>query len=457
MSTKEPGAIAGGTSKKITIISIVILILSGVLIFAFIKFFEKEQPQIELTDDISVIGGDATISFLVRDRKSGLREIKAELVQGEKRITISERSFMRPNLLGGQGVKEVEEKIPVDTRALGFQDGPATLEISARDFSWSNWQAGNTAAAEFSLTIDTKPPVVTIIYAPRYISPGGSGIIIYRLGEEAEKHGAVINGRFYPGFPATQPADGRFVSYIGLPHDLKTFAESNLIAVDKAGNRGQTPFGMMLKTARFRDDQIYISDNFLNMKLPEFRQYYPELTGTPVEQYLYINNKVREMNNEIIVEACRSPQPNQLWHDRFLRLAGSAKRAGYGDHRTYFYQNKKIDEQFHLGIDLAATSRVPVEAANRGVVVFADYLGIYGNTVILDHGQGVFSLYAHLSQLDAAVGDMVEKGGRIALSGRTGMAGGDHLHFSMLVNGVFVNPLEWWDSQWLKINITDRL
>ena len=132
-------------------------------------------------------------------------------------------------------------------------------------------------------------------------------------------------------------------------------------------------------------------------------------------------------------------------------------RAGYADHRTYLYNNEKIDEQIHLGVDIASLEHANVGAANRGLVVFAEYLGIYGNTVILDHGQGIFSLYSHLSQIDVAVGTMVEKDTVLGLTGTTGMAGGDHLHFSMLVNGIFVDPIEWWDEEWVKLHMLSVL
>ena len=135
-----------------------------------------------------------------------------------------------------------------------------------------------------------------------------------------------------------------------------------------------------------------------------------------------------------------------------------AHEAGKGKSTLYYYyKNKEIDKQVHLGIDLASTKRAEVHAANSGTVVFADYLGIYGNTVILDHGQGIFSLYSHLSEIDSTVGELKEKGTVIGLSGATGMAGGDHLHFSMIINGIFVTPLEWWDQQWLRLNIDDIL
>jgi murein DD-endopeptidase MepM/ murein hydrolase activator NlpD len=116
-----------------------------------------------------------------------------------------------------------------------------------------------------------------------------------------------------------------------------------------------------------------------------------------------------------------------------------------------------VDKQVHLGIDIASTERDKVGAANRGKVVFADYLGIYGNMVILDHGLGVFSLYSHLSSIEAAKGAILEKGGVLGITGTTGMAGGDHLHFSMLVNGILVNPIEWWDDSWVELHILNFL
>jgi len=111
----------------------------------------------------------------------------------------------------------------------------------------------------------------------------------------------------------------------------------------------------------------------------------------------------------------------------------------------------------HLGIDLASTRKADVKAAAKGIVIFTDYLGIYGNMVMIDHGQGVFSLYSHLSQINVSPDDNVDKMSVIGLTGTTGMAGGDHLHFSVLVNGVFVTPKEWWDQHWIDVTIEDPL
>jgi murein DD-endopeptidase MepM/ murein hydrolase activator NlpD len=90
-------------------------------------------------------------------------------------------------------------------------------------------------------------------------------------------------------------------------------------------------------------------------------------------------------------------------------------------------------------------------------VIYADRLGIYGFTVVLDHGQGLSSVYGHLSRIDVTLGQEVKKGEPLGLTGQTGLAGGDHLHFSIMVNGVYVNPIEWWDPNWIEDNIHKKL
>ena len=145
------------------------------------------------------------------------------------------------------------------------------------------------------------------------------------------------------------------------------------------------------------------------------------------------------------------------WKGAFLRLPKSANRARFADHRIYRYNGREVDEQDHLGVDLASVAHSPVPAANEGKIVFAGRIGIYGNTIIIDHGFGIFSMYAHLNRMDVQTGQMVEKGTIMGRTGMSGLAGGDHLHFSMLVHHTFVNPVEWWDPMWIKNNITSKI
>ena len=438
------------------------LILGGVVLLALAlaAFFwlvgEMEKPQVVLAGDSSHLGLTRQISLVASDAKSGLRSIEVTLVQEGKKAQLLERTYPRAGYLSGAGPKKIEETLEITAKALGFKDGAGELVVRVADFSWWNWLRGNITVQTSAVTIDTKPPVISIMESPQYIKGGGAGVVVYRVGEPAGRHGVLVNETFYPGFPLPKRGEGIYGACMGLPHDIAVLEKSFVVAADQAGNEAKAPFTMNLHARKIVSDKITVSDAFLSAKLPEFATYYPELSGTPVEQYIKVNNDIRLANYKKIQEICAKFQPERLWDGRFGRMEGSP-RAGYADHRTYLYNNEKIDEQVHLGVDIASLEHAEVGAANRGLVVFAEYLGIYGNTVILDHGQGIFSLYSHLSQIDVPVGTMVEKGSVVGLTGTTGMAGGDHLHFSMLVNGIFVDPIEWWDEEWVKLHLLSVL
>ena len=414
------------------------------LALALVAFFwlvgEMEKPQVVINGESSHLGLSKQIALVASDAKSGLSSIEVALIQEGKKAVLLEKTYPRAGYLSGGGPQKIEETIEITAKGLGFKDGAAELVVKAVDFSLWNWFRGNVTVQSLAVIIDTKPPVISVMESPKYIKGGGAGVVVYRVSEPAGRHGVLINDIFYPGFPMPKRGEGIYGACMGLPHDIAVLEKAFVVAADQAGNEAKSPFTMDLHVRKIVSDKITVSDAFLSAKLPEFATYYPELSGTPVEQYIKVNNDIRQANYKKIQEVCAKFQPERLWDGRFGRMEGSP-RAGYADHRTYLYNNEKIDEQIHLGVDIASLEHANVGAANRGLVVFAEYLGIYGNTVILDHGQGIFSLYSHLSQIDVAVGTMVEKDTVLGLTGTTGMAGGDHLHFSMLVNGIFVDPL----------------
>jgi murein DD-endopeptidase MepM/ murein hydrolase activator NlpD len=200
-----------------------------------------------------------------------------------------------------------------------------------------------------------------------------------------------------------------------------------------------------------------ISDAFLGNILPYFSDYNFDPKDSNIEKYIKINNDLRKKDDEFIYKLTEKPAQERYWEGPWISLKNGATMARYADHRTYYYKGERIDEQYHLGIDLASLANSPVEAGNSGKVIFAGKNGIYGLMVVIDHGQGIASLYGHLSEIKVAVGDVVKKGDIIGITGQTGLAGGDHLHFSMLIHGVFVNPLEWLDEHWIEDNITKKL
>lgn len=434
--------------KVIPVLVVVLALAAGIIVY------ETEKPTVTVLDQVANLGLQGEFRFTVADAKSGIQSVEVELVQGDKKATLYSKTFPRGGYLFHAGPAQLEEKVAVDSKALGFVDGSLELVITARDFSFWSWMRGNETRITTAVQLDTQPPVVSVMESPTIIQPGGAGVVVYRLSEEVARHGVMINGAFHPGYPLPKKGAGVFAAFIALPFDLERVDEAVVLAADQAGNEGRAGVSLPLKPTKFRmGRQINIPDSFLALKLPEFSAHYPEIAGTPVEQYVYVNSVIRQKNNAEIKAVCQKTSPERLWEGRFQRMERGSPEAGFADHRTYLYQGQEIDHQVHLGIDLASTQHSEVAAANRGRVAFAGYLGLYGNAVIIDHGQGVFSLYGHLSEITVALDAMLDKGAIIGRTGSTGMAGGDHLHFSMLVNGIFVTPVEWWDSHWLQDNI----
>jgi murein DD-endopeptidase MepM/ murein hydrolase activator NlpD len=267
-----------------------------------------------------------------------------------------------------------------------------------------------------------------------------------------------VGDDFYPGYGGAFKEPLTRIAFIGLNHQQGKGTKLAVTATDHAGNQGRIGLSSHIKAKKFKRDTISLSDRFLNWKMPEFASQVESASGAPmINAFLNINRDLRRKNYEEIVKVTSQSEEEMLWQGAFMRLPKSANRAGYADFRKYLYKNKTIDEQTHLGIDLASLKNSPVPAANNGKVVHADNIGIYGRTIIIDHGFGLFSLYAHLSNIDVSVGQVVEKSDIIGNTGTTGLAGGDHLHFSMLVQHTFVNPIEWWDPHWIQDNILSKI
>lgn len=437
----------------LTILTLVALI-AGIVVF--LLFFEGEQPTISLENTGNHLGKKGVVALKVSDGKSGLRDLRVVAVQGGIRKDLYTATFPRASSTGQIGPKEITETITFETKQQGLTDGPLTLEVTAHDYSLRGWFAGNMAMIERQMSVDTAPPPLSILQSEKYISPGGAGIVIYRLGEENCESGVTVNGRFHPGFVVGDGRKDVYIAYFALPHDAERIDKTVVSAVDPAGNVTQAAFTTVFKGVAKKTDTIAIGESFLAAKIPEFQQHYPEMKGELIEQYLYTNTTVRDQNNKQISELCGNPWPQRLWQGAFARMPGSPK-AGFADHRSYTHNGTVIDHQVHLGVDIASTSRAEVRAANHGKVIYADYLGIYGNMVLLDHGQGVFSLYSHLSEIKVEIGAMVDNKTVLGLTGASGMAGGDHLHFSMLVNGIFTMPKEWWDPHWISVTIEGPL
>ncbi len=432
---------------------LVLLVIVPVIIL-LIKRMEGTPPVLDLKLDSPSLGASQTLSIDISDSKSGLRQVWAAILKDGKETVLLDKSFPGANILMGGAIREQTVEFQVEPKALGLKDGKAILRILARDYSWRRWGKGNQQYEEHDVFIDTHAPTIDVISPALYISQGGSGVVIYQLSEDCPTSGVTVGEDFYPGFGGHFKDSQTRMAFIALNYKQGRGTQMAVTATDYAGNQGRVGLSRHIKAKQFRQDTIPINDSFLSWKMPEFADQVDSAPNTPmIDTFLKVNSDLRRRNYEQIVKATADSEGKMLWKGDFLRLPRAANRAGYADHRKYTYKGKAIDKQTHLGMDLASLENSPVPAANSGKIAFAGPIGIYGRTVIIDHGLGLFSLYAHLSKIDATAGQMVEKGDQIGLTGKTGLAGGDHLHFSVLVHHTFVNPIEWWDPKWIQDNI----
>ncbi len=341
----------------------------------------------------------------------------------------------------------MEKTLSLRPLPQGLKEGEARIRVLARDHSWNR---GNPVVLERIVLIDTRPPSVSVLGAQHYVNQGGVGLITYQTSEETPLCGVKVKDSFFPGYPAGK---NRHLNYFALPIDAASDIPVSAVAEDEAGNRGTATVRPIVKARKFKKDKIQVSETFLKNVMPYFMERDQNLKGSLLEVFLVVNRKMREEDHRKIREICQKSAPQVLWSGTFLRLPNSKPMASFGEDRTYWHNGQEIDRQTHLGVDLASLAQSPVPSANSGKVVFAGPLGIYGESVIVDHGCSLFSMYSHLSRIETEVNKEVKKGDSLGRTGATGLAGGDHLHFSMLVNGVFVNPVEWWDDHWIKDNI----
>ncbi len=443
---------------KLRLLTILCLLIIIPVVWTLVLKMEGEKPILEDGLESPFIGQKKQITIKASDEKSGIRKIWVGLIKDGKEYTVFEKTFSALGWLEGGREKSISVDVDIDTEILGLSDGKGILRIVVRDYSWKKWGKGNTIYVEKEVRIDTQSPKIEVLSTTHNIAQGGSGLVIYKVSESCPKSGVYAGDHFYPGYAGYFKDPDIYLSFFALSYkqgpDTKLYAGAS----DFADNKGKAGFPYHINKRKFRKDTLNISDRFLSWKMPDFEK---SVSGGGsldlVDQFLKVNQDLRRQNAETVYETVTMSEAKMLWKGVFGRLPGAANRAGFADHRTYTYKGKTIDRQVHLGIDLASTAHSRIPVANTGKVVFAEVLGIYGNTVIVDHGFGLFSLYSHLSSIDTAIGQMVQKGDILGKTGRTGLAGGDHLHFSMLVNSTWVNPIEWWDASWIKNNITAKI
>jgi murein DD-endopeptidase MepM/ murein hydrolase activator NlpD len=439
-------------TRRFPAIKVLLAVILAALLGAGIYFaprFEREAPQIRLTPDTDVIGA-GPMEITVVDAGSGLRSITATLSAGGSEHALAAEQFAEP-------IKEKTISV-APAKIGGVKEGPAVLRITARDGSLWGFFGGNETVVQKNLTIDITPPTLELIADDRYISFGGAGAIVYKPSTDTVTSGVKMGDYFFPGTKGpVKDQPEHFFALFAHPYNVPPTTKAMLVATDKAGNTREMQLVYELKDVKYRKSTIALSDGFLQNKVAPLLKDGDARQGAPKDVFVAVNKRLRKENEDRIADITSKSTPSILWSGAFTQLSNSKVEANFADLRTYTYNGQPIDTAYHLGYDLSVTKRYPVEAANSGQVVFAGDLGIYGNTVILDHGIGLFTLYSHLSAIDVKEGESVKQKQILGRTGETGLAGGDHLHYGVYLHGVAVLPVEWWDPKWIADNIQPKL
>jgi len=419
------------------------------------------RPVLTIKPELPGIGRRTPIGIGVEEPGRGLTGVRVELIQEGHAEPLAEKSYkpLPSWKLWGTRTTRDDLRLEVGRETLpGLRAGEAVIRVTAtRAGTWLRKPA--PVVEELKLPVRLSPPTLAILSSQNYVSQGGAGVVVYRAGDPSASSGVKAGDWFFPGtrLPGGGPQD-RFVFY-GVPYDLGDESKLRVEASDDLGNRAELAFVDKFFSKPFKTDTIELKDDFMGRVVPEILSRTPELKdrGSLLENYLQINRDLRRKNAEELKRLAARSVPRMLWEGAFLPMPNGKVMSAFADRRTYVYEGKPVDNQDHLGFDLAVVHQAAVPASNKGVVALASYFGIYGNAVVIDHGFGLMSLYGHLSSIDVKEGDEVARGQTIGRTGRTGLAGGDHLHFTILVHGLPVNPVEWWDAHWIHDRITLRL
>jgi hypothetical protein len=440
--------------RKLLIV-VAVLALAGV--GAYLAAGAVAAPAITITSPGQFAGGAIKVEGVVDAAGAPPADVQVAFEQDGNRTTV-----FTGTLSGPLATTITRDSAP----GLKIQPGQARVVVTAARTVWGLRTRRSEQVVTFQIRLEK--PRVSVVSTKHYINLGGAEMIVYRATPPDVVSGVRVGDLEYPGYPAAgarvegatlNDPDLR-IAFFALRYDQDVNVPMRLFARDPAGQETTGEFDHLTFRKPFKRSTIPLDDKFMERVVPAILGGTTEInpSGSLIEKYVAINSQLRKLNNARIQSMRDQTSPELLWGgETFHPFTNTKAEAAFADFRSYVYGGKEVDKQVHLGFDLASFANTAIVAANRGKVLFAADLGIYGNCVIIDHGMGVQSLYGHLSSIAVQTGAMVEKGQEIGKSGVTGLAGGDHLHFTMLVHGEMVNPVEWWDSHWIADRILRKL
>jgi hypothetical protein len=435
------------------LVVILFFIVIGVGYLYLSPAFEQNKPIVTSKSNM-YWNLQSDIKINIKD-DTGIKYYKVIFKDGSKNIVLAQKVMKNSE-------KDITISIEPPKLDIFYKGQNTSLEVEVVDNSKWNFLEGNKIIKKINLTIDTQKPIANIIRNSRYIQRGGSAVIVVKIQDNNLKD-AYISFNGIKNFKLTPfYKQNYYIALIAWPMDIVSFSKVNLIVIDKAENKTITKVPFYIQNKIIKNDTIQIEESFIeSVSKRVLEQSFEKTSDNLKDIFVYSNTILREKNLKTIEEVVLNNYSNGMVKsfkiNPLRRLKGSKMVAGYGEKRHYYLNGIKINDAWHLGIDWASVKEAPIRIANDGIVIFKNYLGLYGNSIIIDHGMGLATLYAHTSTQNVEIGDYITKNTKIANTGSTGAVFGDHLHLGVLVQGIEVNPVEWMDKDWLKIRIFDVL
>jgi murein DD-endopeptidase MepM/ murein hydrolase activator NlpD len=423
---------------KLTLILVVLLLIAAVPAYIFLT---ATGTAITVNPPVRVIGFDTPVRAHLTN-KHGVKSVAVNVEQDGKSYSVTPTADLPAGTLTAKVGKQ---------SAPALHDGKARVVISAV----SNDLRHRTTSTAFDVDVMTAPPHVVADGVQHYINQGGSEMATFTPSGAWTEAGVKVGDYTFRSWPLPNHP-GQYFSLFAFFWNLPVDTPISVFAGNPSGAVAKTTFWYKVFPKKFRASTIPLESMNIDRIVNQIDTQH-KIPGDLVQRFVYINSVMRIANNKTLADLRFQSEPKFLWTGAFLPMLDSTVESRFADDRTYTWQGKKVDEQTHLGFDLAKLAHSPIPAANDGRVIWAQDLGIYGNCIVIDHGYGLQTIYGHLSEFLVKKGDMVRKGQIIGKTGSTGLAGGDHLHFSMQVDGVQVNAVEWWDPHWIRDRILSKM
>jgi murein DD-endopeptidase MepM/ murein hydrolase activator NlpD len=447
-----------GASRGAIIVLVIIVLI--ILEIGF-KLFSNPAPTIEPAQTIKGIGVSRGLTFVVRDARYRIVRVNVAVLQNGRvfpaPVTVKEVPTERP---ARKTAFTVDASAQVGRREMpGLQQGEATIRVTAVNDSWGRFFRGGQRVFTLSVPVRFMPPQVEVLSPQQYVNLGGCAMVVFTVSAGTVQSGVEVGDDYFPSWPVRETQPQTRLALFAFPYDISPNAPARIVAEDDAGNRTVASFNYRVFPKKFPSSTLNITDAYMQRVVPPILSQTTAISdqGSLVKNFIAINRDLRRIDAERMLRLAKETNAKFMWSQPFLRLPDTKAEANFADHRTYIYDGNAIDREVHLGDDLASVAHSSVVAANDGLVVYAGWLDIFGNAVIIDHGCGLQTLYGHMASFKVKIGQLVKRGQSIGYSDSTGLAGGDHVHFAVMLDGIPVDPKEWWDAHWIHDQISAKL